>query len=331
MSRHRNPRREFMVAAGAASAGLLVPSLARAQAYPSKPVKVIVGFAAGGGTDVLGRLLAQGLNERLGQPFVVENRTGAGGNIATMAVVNAPADGYTLLVTTVGQTVVSPHTDPTLKIDPRKELTHIAMIGEGDYILAVHVDVPVKDVREFIAYAKKNPGKLNYATAGAGSNLHLFSEYFMMTAGVDVQAVHYRGGAAMTPDLMSGQVQLSLNGIHALDPYFKAGKLKPLVVIGRQREPKFPEIPTCADIGMPELAVCTNWFGFHAPAGTPAPIIATLSEATIAVLKGEAVRAKMAGMGMRVIGDTPEAFTARIDSDYKLFGEVARKAKVQVG
>jgi tripartite-type tricarboxylate transporter receptor subunit TctC len=260
---------------------------------------------------------------------VVENKTGAGGNIATTFVAKSPPDGYTLLVSSVGQTVVSPHTDSTLQVDPLKELAHITMLAEGDLLLGVHTDVPVKTIQEFIAYAKKNPGKLNYATAGAGSNLHLFTEYFMMTAGIDVQAIHYRGGAAMTPDLMSGQVQISLNGVYALDPYFKAGKMRPLVVLGKQREPRFPDVPTVSEIGMPQLAVCTNWFGLHAPAATPAPIIQTLYEATAAYLNSEAPRAKITGMGMRVGGDTPQAFTARIAQDHKIFGEVARKAKIQ--
>ncbi|MFO1398910.1 MAG: tripartite tricarboxylate transporter substrate binding protein [Burkholderiales bacterium] len=322
-------RRSFLHTAGAAGLGTLVPSLARAQAYPAKPVKIVVGFAAGGGTDVLARLDAQGLADKLGQPFVVENKTGAGGNIATTFVAKSPADGYTLLVSSVGQTVVSPHTDRTLQVDPLKDLAHITMLAEGDLLLGVHTDVPVKTIQEFIAYAKQNPGKLNYATAGAGSNLHLFTEYFMMTAGVDVQAVHYRGGTAMTPDLMSGQVQISLNGVYALDPYFRAGKLRPLVVLGRQREPRFPDVPTCTEIGMPQLAVCTNWFGLHAPAGTPEPIVQALYETTAAYLKSDGPRTKITGMGMRIGGDIPQAFTARIAQDYKVFGEVARRANVQ--
>lgn len=205
------------------------------------------------------------------------------------------------------------------------------MIGEGDYILAIHADVPAKNIQEFIALAKKHPGKFNYGTAGAGSNLHLFTEYFMMTAGIDVQAVHYRGGSALTPDLLSGQVQVSLNGIHAFDTYFKQGKLRPLLVFGKQREAKIPDVPTAREIGMGELEVCTNWFGFHAPAKTPDGIIKVLNDATVSYLNSDAAQQKLAAMGMRSMGDTPEAFNARLDKDFRLFGDVARKAKIQVG
>ena len=323
-------RRRFLEVLAALGAAGLQPRALAQDKYPVKPVRIIVGFAPGGGTDVLARLAAQGLSDRLGQPFVVENRSGAGGNIATVAVTSAPADGYTLLVTTVGQVVVSPHTDPGLKVDPLKELVHITMLGEGDYLLAVHSDVPARTIHEFIALAKKNPGKYNYGTAGAGSNLHLFTEYFMMTAGINVQPVHYRGGAALTPDLLSGQIHVSLNGIHALDAHIKAGKLRPLLVIGKQREPRAPDVPTAREIGMPELEVCTNWFGLHAPAATPAPIVRVLNEAVVAHLATEPVKEKLAGMGMRPMGDTPQGFAARVASDYKVFGEVAKKAKIQL-
>jgi tripartite-type tricarboxylate transporter receptor subunit TctC len=330
MTVKRFDRREFLRASGALGLAAASPPGLGQPAYPVKPVKIVVGFAAGGGTDVLARMAAQGLSERLGQPFVVENRSGAGGNIATTAVAGAPPDGYTLLVTSVGQVVVSPHTDPTLKVDPVKDLVHITMIGEGDYILAVHTDVPAKDIHEFIALAKQHPGRYNYGTAGAGSNLHLFTEYFMMTAGIQVQPVHYRGGAALTPDLLSGQIHVSLNGIHALDTHIKAGKLRPLLVLGKEREPRVPNVPTAREIGMGQLEVCTNWFGMHAPAGTPAPVVTTLNEAVLAQLRTAAAKEKLAGMGMRPMGDTPQAFSARIASDYKRFGEVARKANIQL-
>ncbi len=330
MTRQHVDRRRFLMASAATGLVYALPSANAQSGYPNKPVKVIVGFAPGGATDILARLVAQGLTEKLGQPFVVENKSGAGGNIATTAVVSAPPDGYTLLVTTVGQVVISPHTDPTLKFDPIKDLRHITMIGEGDYVLAVNADVPARTIQEFIALAKKNPGKYNYATAGAGSNLHLFTEWFMMTAGIDVQAVHYRGGTALMPDLLSGQVQVSVNGIYSFDTYFKSGKLRPLVVIGKNREPRIPDIPTVREIGMGELEVCTNWFGLHAPALTPDPIVKLLNETTIAYLKTDVAQQKLAGLAMRSMGDTPAAFEARIARDYKLFGEVARKAKIQM-
>jgi len=322
-------RRRFLLASGATGAGLALPSLAQQQAYPTKPVKVVVGFAAGGGSDIIARLLSQGLNERLGQPFVVENKSGAGGNIATSFVIKSPPDGYNLLLTSVGQVVVNPHTDSSLQGDPVKELSHITMIAEGDLILGVHVDVPVTNIQEFIAYAKSNPGKLNYGTTGAGSNIHAFMEYFLMAAGIKVEAIHYRGGAAMSADVMSGQVQVALNGLHSLDAYFKAGKMRPLLVIGKQREQRFPDVPTCSDIGMPQLSVCTNWFGLHAPVATPAPVVGALWDATAAVLKTDAVREKLSSMGLRIVGDSSREFTARIERDYVLFGDVVKKAKVR--
>jgi len=331
MSNRNLHRRDFVLSSALAGLVGAAPSVfAQAAAYPSKQAKIICGFAPGGGTDVLGRMAAQELSQKLGQPFVVENRTGAGGNIATLAVTNASPDGYTLLVTTVGQLVVSPHTDVSLKFNPLTDLRHITMLAEGDLILVVHADVPARNIQEFMSLAKKNPGKYNYGTAGAGSNLHLFTEYFMMIAGLDVQPVHYRGGAALTPDLLNGQVQVSLNGIYSFENYIKAGKLRPLLVMGKNREPKIPDVPTAREIGMPELEVCTNWFGLHAPAKTPTPIINQLNTVLVDYLKTDAVRDKLANMGMRQMGDTPEGFNARIAQDYKTFGEVAKKAKIQL-
>ena len=323
-------RRAFVALTAGIAGGLLVKGAQGQAGFPAKPGKVIVGFAPGGATDILGRLAAQAISEKLGQPFVVENRSGAGGNIATLAVVSAPPDGHTLLATTCGQIVVSPHTDPSLKFDPMKDLKHITMIAEGDFILAVHPAVPANTIQEFIALAKKNPGKYNYGTAGAGSNLHLFTEYFLMAAGINVQAVHYRGGAALTPDLLSGQIQVSLNGIHAFDSYFKQGKLKPLLVIGKQREPRIPDIPTAREIGMPQLEVCTNWFGLHAPAATPEPVIRLLNASVVDHLKTEPVKEKLSGMGMRAMADTPENFAARLAVDSKIFADVAKKANIQI-
>ena len=330
MNERKWSRRDVLLAGTGLGMGMAFPSMARAQAYPTKPVKVEVGFSPGGLTDVLARMVAQGLSDKLGGQFVVENKTGNAGNIATTFVAKAAPDGYTLLVSSVGQIAVSPHTDPSMQVDPVKELAHITMIGEGDFVLAINPEVPAKDIREFIALVKKNPGKYFYGDSGAGGNLHLYTEYFLMQAGLDVQPVHYRGGTALMPDFLSNRVQISLNSYPVTEAHIKAGKLRPLLVIGKQREPQLPNVPTASEIGMSELAVCTNWFGVHTTKGTPEPIIKTLNETIVAFLKTDAAREKLIASGIRPVGDTPQAFGARIAADYQTFGAVARKAKIKI-
>jgi tripartite-type tricarboxylate transporter receptor subunit TctC len=334
MTIQQRDRRSFLYSAGMASAAIAslgFPTLGRAQDYPRQPIKLNVGFSAGGLTDVLARLTATSLSEKIGQPVVIENRTGAAGNLATEYVSKAPADGYNLLFSSVGQIVVSPHTYTDMRVNPKTDLTHISMIGEGDLILTVNTQVQAQTIQEFIALAKKEQGKLFFGDSGAGGNLHLYMEYFNMLAGVKMTGVHYRGTAQLMPDFLSNQVQMSLNAYPAIEAYIQQGKLRPLMVIGKQREAKLPNVPTCAEVGLKPLEVCTNWFGLHGPKGLPDPIREKVRNALVEALKLDAMKAGLAQQSIRPVGDTPAAYTARIAADFEAFAKVARSAKIQVG
>lgn len=331
MTIQQRNRRGFLCNASMAGAAFAFPALGWAQDYPRQPVKLNVGFSAGGLTDVLARLTATSLGEKIGQPVIIENRTGAAGNLATEYVSKAPADGYNLLFSSVGQIVVSPHTYTDMRVNPKTDLTHISMIGEGDLILTVNTQVQAQTIHEFIALAKKEQGKLFFGDSGAGGNLHLYMEYFNMLAGVKMTGVHYRGTAQLMPDFLSNQVQMSLNAYPAIEAYIQQGKLRPLMVIGKQREAKLPSVPTCAEVGLKPLEVCTNWFGLHGPKGLPDAIRDKVRNALVEALKIDAMKAGLAQQSIRPVGDTPAAYSARIAADFEAFARVARSAKIQVG
>ena len=309
---------------------LLCSASAIAQDFPNRPIKIIVGFAAGGLTDVLPRLLAGPMSERLGQPVIIENKTGAAGNIATTFVANSAPDGYTLLASTVGQIVVSPHTS-SMAINPVTDLVHISMVGEGDQIFSINPDVPAKNYAEFVSLVKKNPGKYFYGDAGAGGSMNLYIEYFKMLTGLStsMDGVHYRGAAALMPDLLSNRVQMSLNTFPVIEGYLPQGKLRPILLIGKQRDARIPLVPTVAEVGLKEMEAASNWFGLHAPKGTPPAVVQKIHAALMDALKKESVKAGLVTMAIRPVGDTAQEFSARIAADYNTFGKVALDAKVK--
>jgi tripartite-type tricarboxylate transporter receptor subunit TctC len=321
-------RRRFIHTAGAAAAVAAVPLLARAQSWPNKPIKLVVGFAPGGLTDALPRLLATPMGERLGQPVIIENKAGAAGNIATAFVAKSAPDGYTFLASGVGQIVVLPHTS-NVGVNPLTDLVHISMMGEGDQILNISAQVPAKNLAEFIALAKKEPRSMFYGDAGAGGNQHLYLEYFRMLAKIDMEGVHYRGGGPLMPDLLANRVQMSLNAPSVVEPYIAEGKLRPLMIVGKKRNPKMPDVPTAAEAGFKQLEACSNWFGLHAPKGTPDAIIQKVHKALVDSLQTDGVKAGLATLAVQAIGDTPPAFSARIARDYELFGKVAKDANIR--
>lgn len=321
-------RRRFIHTAGAAAAVAAVPLLARAQSWPNKPIKLVVGFAPGGLTDALPRLLATPMGERLGQPVIIENKAGAAGNIATAFVAKSAPDGYTFLASGVGQIVVLPHTS-NVGVNPLTDLVHISMMGEGDQILNISAQVPAKNLAEFIALAKKEPRSMFYGDAGAGGNQHLYLEYFRMLAKIDMEGVHYRGGGPLMPDLLANRVQMSLNAPSVVEPYIAEGKLRPLMIVGKKRNPKMPDVPTAAEAGFKQLEACSNWFGLHAPKGTPDAIIQKVHKALVDSLQTDGVKAGLATLAVQAIGDTPQAFSARIARDYELFGKVAKDANIR--
>lgn len=320
-------RRRLLLGTGLA-ASVPLCSLAQAPAWPNRPIKLIVGFAPGGLTDALPRLLATPLSERLGQPVVVENKAGAAGNIATSFVAKSPADGYTLLASGVGQIVVLPHTSP-LDVNPLTDLQHISMVGEGDQILNIAADVPARSITEFIAYVRKHPGDVFYGDAGAGGNQHLYLEYFRMLAGIDMKGVHYRGGGPMMVDLLGNRVQISLNAPSVVELHIASGKLRALMIVGKKRNPKMPDVPTCAEVGFKPMEACSNWFGLHAPKGTPAAVVQRVHQALIESLQTEVVKNGLSQLAVDVIGSDPQSFSARISNDYALFGKVAKTANIR--
>ncbi len=332
MTMHLESRRRFLRDAGLTTAALALPAAGWSQEnYPSKPLKLNVGFSAGGLTDVLARLTATSLGDKLGQSVIIENKTGAAGNLATEFVSKAPADGYNLLFSSVGQIVVSPHTYTDMRVNPKTDLSHISMIGEGDLILTVNTQVPAQTIQEFIAFVKKSPGQLFFGDSGAGGNLHLYMEYFNLLAGLKMTGVHYRGTAQLMPDFIGNQVQMSLNAYPAIESYIQQGKLRALMVVGKEREAKLPQVPTCAEVGLKPLEVCTNWFGLHGPKAMPEPIKHKLRLAVVEALKTDAMKSGLALQSIRPVGDTPASFTARIASDYEAFAKVARSANIRVG
>lgn len=299
-----------------------------AENYPTKPIKIIVGFSAGGTTDAVPRLLAQPMSKILGQPIIVENRPGAGGAIAIDAVAKADPDGYTLLAGGTGLAVL-PHTTANMAFNPVTDLEHITMVGEGDQWFSVPTAFPAQNYDEFVAYVKARPGEVLYGGAGAGSNMHLFIEYFKLLAGLDMPAVQYKGGGAIRLDLIANRVQTSLSSLPTIQGFIEDGKLRPILLVGKERDPKYPDVPTVGEKGLKELEVASNWFSLHAPKGTPKPIIDKIYAAFSEALKTEEVQEGLAGLSLRAVGSTPEEFTARINSDYETFGEIVEKAGIE--
>ena len=268
------PRRTFLHLAAGAAALPALPRIARAQAYPSRPVRIVVGFAAGGATDIQARLMGQWLSERLGQQFIIENRAGASGNIGTEAVAKAPADGYTLLQ------IVTPHAInaalySNLNFDFARDITPVICAARLAYVVVVHPSVPAKTIPEFIAYAKANPGKINYGSAGPGTPQNIACELFKMMAGVDLVHVPYRGGAPATTDLVAGHLHAIFSPVSELIQHIQAGKLRPLAVTTAARLDVLPDVPTVADF-VPGYEA-SGFAGIGVPKNTPADIIDMLN------------------------------------------------------
>ena len=291
-------RKLLHLAAGAAL--LPAPRIARADTYPSRPVRLLVGFTAGSTTDTLGRLIGQWLSERLGQPFIIDNRPGAGGNIALEALVNAAPDGYTLGMVAPAATINMSLYDK-LNFNFLRDAAPVAGVVRVPNVLEVTPSLPVNTVPEFIAYAKANPGKLSFASAGVGTASHMAGEMFKIMAGVDLVTVHYRGDGPAMIDLMGGQVQVGFATMTASIGHIRAGKLRPLAVTTTTRSPALPELPTVADFVHGYEA--SSAFGVAAPTGTPAPIVTTLNKEINAGLADSKVAARLDDMsGLKLTG-----------------------------
>ncbi len=320
-------RRKFLnLTAGAAT----LPGLARsamAQSYPTRSVLLLVGYAPGGPTDICARLIGQWLSQRLGQQFVVENRSGAGSNIATEAAIHADPDGYTLLLVT-SSNAINATLYPHLKFNYMESMLPIAGIMQAPSLLEVNPSVPVKSVPEFIAYAKANPGKINLGTAGNGSPPHMFAELFMYMTGVKLNVVGYRGGGPALVDLLSGQVQVMFEGITSSIGYVRAGKLRPLAVTTAKRSAALPDLPTITET-VPGYDA-TGWFGLGAPKGTPQPIIDTLAKEVAAALADPTMKKRMADLGAEPMPMGPAEFGKLLADDTEKWGKVIRAADIHL-
>jgi len=311
----------------AAACVAFVPAGVLAQGYPAKPVRLIVPFPAGGATDVVARLLGQKLSEAWGQPVVIENRAGAGGNIGADAAAKSPPDGYTLFMTSGSIVTANPYMYKSLTYDPAKDLVAITNVATGPQVIAVTPDLAVRDLKDFIAYAKANPGKVNLGSAGIGTQTHLAAENFAYAAGIDVTHVPYKGeGPAMT-DLIGGQIQLVTPNLGAAIGHIQQGKIRALAVTSPQRNAQVPGVPTVAET-LPGFENA-GWFGLMAPAGTPREVIDKVQRDSAKILQSEEFKAKLAQQGMAPVGNTPAEFAAAIREESARWAKVIRERKLQ--
>jgi tripartite-type tricarboxylate transporter receptor subunit TctC len=317
------PRRQFLQVAAGAAALPAVTRLAWAQAYPSRPVRIVVGLAGGSGPDIVARLLAQSLSERLGQQFIVENRPGGATNIATEAVVRAPADGYTLLEATSGNAVNATLFDK-LSFNFIRDIAPVASITLTPHVMSVHPSFPARTVPEFIAYAKANPGKVSLATAGNGSPGHLAGELFRMMAGVVMTHVPYRGAAQALTDVIGGQVQVAIVTSAASMEHIRAGTLRPLAMTTATRLELLPDVPTVGEY-LPGYEA-SGWLGIGAPSNTPAEIVDRLNKEINASLADPKFKARLADLGLAALAGSPADFGKLIADETEKWGKVVKFA-----
>ena len=296
--------------------------------WPSKSVTLIVPFAPGGSTDVVARMLAQKLGELWKQTVVVENRAGAGGNIGAAAVGKAAPDGYTLLMASGSIFTVNPHLYASLPFDPKKDFAPILNVATGPMVVAVPPNSEFKDLKALMAKAKAEPGKINFGSAGPGSQVHMAAERLAFTAGVDMAHIPYKGESAALTDLMAGQVQVVVGNIGAATPLVTGGKLRALAVTSAERSKMLPDVPTVAESGYPGFEN-SGWFGLMAPAGTPKAAIDRIQRDTAAVLAQADVASRLAAIGMSAVGNTPGAMAAAIDAESKVWADVIKTRKIK--
>lgn len=306
----------------------LVPGSALAQ-YPNKPLKFIVPWPPGGAADIMARLIAEGLSKDFGQPVVVENRPGAGGLVATEQVTHMPPDGYTLLLGSTGPNAIAGSLYQNLRYDPVKDLTPVTQITELPLLLVVNKDFPANSVSELIAYAKANPGKVNFASVGAGTAQHLASEIFKITAGIDIVHVPYKGSAPAFTDLAGGNVQMLFDNIPASKAMIQAGKVKVLAVSTATRASAMPDVPTVAESGLPGYNV-SAWQNIAMPPGTPPEVVNRVNREIVKFLNSPDMKKRITDMGANVVGNTPEEEAKRIRDETEKWARAVKAAGVKL-
>jgi tripartite-type tricarboxylate transporter receptor subunit TctC len=293
--------------------------------YPSRPITLVVPYAAGGGNDIMARVAADKMSPVLGQQIVIENRGGAGGSIATRAVAKAAPDGYTLVLGGTGTLAINPSLYNNVGYDPRKDFEPVGLIGTSALVLVVHPSVPAKDIKELIAYAKANPRKLTYASAGVGSGIHLAAEYFRTQAGIDIVHVPYKGSGPALNDLVGGHVSMYFSSMPPAIALVKNGKIRALGVTGLTRSPIFPELPTIAETALPGFEAVLH-YGIIAPAGTPKPIVVKLNAALRQAVMSPELKQKLAADGTEPLPSTPEEYATDIDKEETKWSAIVKKS-----
>jgi len=300
-----------------------------AHAFPTKPVKIIVAFPPGGGTDIVARLLAQRLGEAWGQAVIVENRAGASGTVGTEAAARADPDGHTLFMATMGNMTANQHLYPKMTVDPLRAFAPITKVVDVHFVFLANPALPAKGVQELIELAKKRPGEIAYSSSGPGGAPHLAMELFKRRAGIDLQHVPYKGSGPSMNDLIGGRVMLTMDSLVQTLPHIKAGRLKALAVLGPRRTALLPEVPTIAESGLPGYAL-TNWFGLLAPAATPKEALLKVNQDVLRLLKQEDLQKKIADLGADVVGNSAEEFGAAMRAESAQWAEVIKAAGIRV-
>ncbi len=313
-----------LLAGGFAVAGLLMSMPCAAQTYPSKPIRIVVPFVAGGSSDIVARSVAARMQTSIGQNVVVENRPGANGAIAAEAVMHSPPDGYTIMVGSIGTFAINSALYPKLSYDPLKDLEPLTLAVTTPNVLVAGAKFPASSVKELIEYARKHPGKLTYASSGTGSSDHLSAELFKLQTGTFGVHIPYRGGAAAMADLMGGNVDVSFQNLGAAMPHIKSGRLKALAVTSESRRSQLPETPTMIEQGVPGFVV-TSWQAFMGPKGMPREVVAKLSTELVAALNSAEVRTRFAQQGFDIVADKPESFAEFQRKEIGRWREVVQK------
>jgi tripartite-type tricarboxylate transporter receptor subunit TctC len=321
------PRRQFLHLAAGAAALPAVPRFACAQAYPTRPVRLLVGFAPGGPNDIVARLVGERLSAIWGKPVVIDNVTGASGNLAADRVAKSAPDGYTLLMAAAAQIVVNLSLYQKMTFDPTKDLTPISQLSSFANILAVHNDVPAKTVQDLIALARKQPGELTFASGGVGTSNHLAGELFKSMASIDIRHVPYRSLALAVPDLLAGRVSMAFLSTTYLQ-LVREGKLRGFAVSSLKRAAAAPDLPTMAESGFPDFDA-TGWFGLMAPAGTSPAVVDKIQRDAVSILSLPELRKKLDELGLEPIGNTPAEFAAAIKSEISQWAKVIKEAGIK--
>jgi tripartite-type tricarboxylate transporter receptor subunit TctC len=321
--------KKLMSLALAAVLAAAVPIAARAaDAYPSKPVHIIVPYPAGGVADALPRIVGEKLSQKWGQPVIIEYKAGASGNIGREEGARAEPDGYTLVLAAAGNMTVNPVLFKNLRFDTYKDLAPVTLLAASPNVLVVHPSVPAKNYKELVAYAKQNPGKLNFASPGEGSGAHLAGELFNLEAGIKTVHIPSKGMAPAVNDLLGGNVQMLFAGISTVLQHIKSGKLVAIAMAAPKRSPQLPDLPTVAEEGLPGFDV-TSWYGIVVRAGTPPAVVQKVQRDIADALKAPDVQTKLAGYGLEPVGNTPEAFDAMIKSETRKWTDIVHKAGIK--